>query len=283
MVRRKSNGRLLDSPSKQLFLDLAKDLEAIHLHSEELKKVDDYNIRAFQEHQDELDRKYQEMCYSAIDAATAVYDQHRAEAEAVLQDHLREEEEERRRQEAEAELRAIEELLEREAEEEARQKAEQKAREEEARKKAEEEKKKAEEEKKKAEEGKRKAEEAAKARKAEEEEKARHERERLEEEERQRKAAHGATQQKVEKDQAEIIHKLKQLGAAHRTQAEINEQGRYLQVHHILKGLRRVLTQKAQTDPNLKETMGDLRRSIVKCIGQLREGLGAGANKKQVR
>ncbi|KAL1962704.1 hypothetical protein VTN77DRAFT_9248 [Rasamsonia byssochlamydoides] len=270
---RRSTGRLLDSPSRQLLLELARDLEQIHLHHEELKKVDDYRRRSFYERQDEIDRETQAIYYAAIDAATAVYDQHRLEAEEVLQNHLREVEEERRQKEAEEARRALEERLAREAEEKRRKEAERRAQEEEARRKREEEE--------------RKREEAEKARKAAEEEKARRERERLEEEQRQRQAAEEAAREaarkEVEDELGKIRHKLKQLGATHRTPEEVNQHGRYLQVHHDLKVLRSTLTEKGKQNPELKQTMGDLRRSIVKCIGQLREGKGAGANKKQLQ
>lgn len=257
---RRSSGRLLDSPSKQLLLELARDLEQIRLHHEELKKVDEYHRRSFHERQDEIDRECQAVYYAAIDAATAMYDQHRLEAEEVLQNHLREVEEERRRKQEEEERRAREELLARQAEEERRREAERRAQEEEAR---------------------RRREEEEKARRLAEEERARRERERLEEEKRQRQAAEEAARKKAEEKHAPIRDKLKQLGAAHRTPEEIDEHGRYLQLHYDLKMLRKNLTEQGKQNPELKQTMGDLRRTIVKCIGQLREGKGA--NKKQVR
>ena len=47
---------------------------------------------------------------------------------------------------------------------------------------------------------------------------------------------------------------------------------RYLEIHQKLKGLRKFLTETAKKDASLKTQVGDMRRSIRKCVGQLTEG-----------
>ncbi|KAH8697372.1 putative RNA export mediator Gle1 [Talaromyces proteolyticus] len=265
MVKRRSVGNVLDSPSRQLIVDLTKDLEAIRLHHEDLKRVYDYRTESFTAEQDEIDRTHQEVYYAAIDKAYDYYDKHRREAEVVLKEHLREEEEKRRRREEEERRRKEErERLERERKE--REEAE-KRRQEEARREAE---RLAQEE-----QHRRLAAEAeAKARKAAEEEKARREREEAEEKERQRQA---------ELQKAKEAEKRRQtLGVQVNTEQEVKEHERYLELHKYLKQLRKYVLDEAKKDQALKNTIGDYRRGITKCIGQLREGQGANANKGQM-
>lgn len=265
MVGRQSTGKLLDSPSRQLIVDLANDLQAIRLHHEDLKKVYDYHAQSFEEEQDEIDRAHQEYYYNVIEETYDYYDEHRREAEIVLREHIREDEEKQRRKREEDQRRKEEqERLERERkeheeavrkrEEEARQERERIAREEEERRLA--------------------AHAEAKARKAAEEEKARHDREKAEEIERQRQA---------DLKKAEEEEKRRQkLGAKNNTTEEIEEQGRYLELHKYMKELRKFVLSEGKKDPALKSTVGDYRRGITKCIGQLREGQGTLANKGQV-
>ena len=59
------------------------------------------------------------------------------------------------------------------------------------------------------------------------------------------------------------------------------EHGRYLGIHRALKELRKFMTAQAKQNAQLKGAMGDMRREIRKCVGQLRDGKGA--NKVQVR
>lgn len=59
------------------------------------------------------------------------------------------------------------------------------------------------------------------------------------------------------------------------------EHGRYLEIHKSLKGLRSFLADQVKHNAPLKKRMGDMRRSIRKCVGQLTEGRGA--NKAPVR
>lgn len=264
MVGRRSLGKPTDSPSRQLIQDLTKDLQAIRLHHEDLKRVYDYRTQSFTAQQDEIDRNHQEVYYAAIDKAYDYYDEHRREAEVVLQEHLREEEEKRRRKEEEQRRRKAEqERLERERiereeaekkrQEEARREAERRAQEEEKRRLA--------------------AEAEAKARKAAEE-KALRERQEAEEKERQRQA---------DLQKAEEAEKRRQsLGAEIHTVQDIEEHKRYLALHKYLKELRKYVITEGKKNQKLKDTIGDYRRTIIKCIGQLREGQGAAANKGQV-
>jgi nucleoporin GLE1 len=265
MVGRRSIGKPSDSPSRQLILDLTKDLEAIRLHHEDLKRVYDYRAQSFAAQQDEIDRNHQQGSYAAIDKAYDYYDEHRREAEVVLQEHLREEEEKRQQKEEEERRRKAEqERLERERiereeaekrrQEEARREAELRAQEEEKRRLA--------------------AEAEAKARKVAEEEKALRERQEAEEKERQR-------QEELKK--AEEAEKQRQsLGANINTEQEIKEHEQYLKLHKYLKELRKYVLAEGKKDQTLKDTIGDYRRAIIKCIGQLREGQGAVANRGQV-
>lgn len=58
---------------------------------------------------------------------------------------------------------------------------------------------------------------------------------------------------------------------------------RYTQIHKNLKILRRSMVEQAKQNPALKERMGDMRREIRKCVGQLTVSAGvAGVNKTQV-
>lgn len=265
MVGRRSTGRLPDSPSRQLILDLAKDLEQIRLHHEDLKKVHEYRQQSFTERQDEIDRVHREHYYAAIDEAYAYYDDHRREAEGVLQEHLRQVEEERRRkEEEERRCKEEQERLERERQE---REAAERRRQEEARREVERLAREAAERKEKAE-----AEE--KARKAAAEDNARRERERTQEAERQRQAD-------LKKAEDEAV-RLKNLGAGKRSPEEVNEHQRYLDLHKYMKELRQFLANEGKNHPDLKEAIGKHRRAIVKCIGQLREGQGVGANRHQV-
>ncbi|GAM41522.1 hypothetical protein TCE0_042f14703 [Talaromyces pinophilus] len=266
MVGRRSIGKTLDSPSRQLVYDLAKDLEAIRLHHEDLKRVYSYQAQAQEEEEDEIDRAHQEFYYAAIEKTYEYYDGHRREAEIVLQEHLREEEEkERRRLEEERRRQAEKERLERERKE----------REEAARKREEEARLEAEKVAREKEERLKKAEAEAKAKKAAEEEKARREKEEADEKERQRQAELQKAEEEAKKQQT--------LGGARGvTREEIREQEQYLELHKYLKELRKFVLAEGKKNPALKTTIGDYRRAITKCIGQLREGQGTAANKGQV-
>ena len=54
-----------------------------------------------------------------------------------------------------------------------------------------------------------------------------------------------------------------------------SEHQRYREIHHRLKDLRKFMAASAKQNPTLKKRMGDMRREIKKCVGQLTEGKGA--------
>lgn len=58
------------------------------------------------------------------------------------------------------------------------------------------------------------------------------------------------------------------------------EHHRYLEIHRNLKNLRKVMMTEAGKRPDFKARMGDMRREIVKCVGQLT--IGKGANRAPV-
>ncbi|PGH21501.1 hypothetical protein AJ80_03169 [Polytolypa hystricis UAMH7299] len=250
--------RLQDSPSRQLIHDLAKDLEQVRLHNTELKRVRAYERRSFYENLDRLDREREEVHNAALAAAAAKRDALRQEAEETLQQHLREVEAERLRQE-ELERRRRERL------ERAKVEKEQREREEAARLEAE---RRAQEEEKR-----RKAEEAERARKAQEEEKARQERERAAQEEKKQKE--DAERKRLEQEAAEknALEEKKKAEppsvAPRRTPEEIAEHKRYIELHKHLKQFRKYMMDETKKNPVLKQHMGDMRRTIKKCVGQL--------------
>ncbi|PLN83803.1 GLE1-domain-containing protein [Aspergillus taichungensis] len=261
----------LDSPSKQLIFELAKDLEELRIHNAELKKVKTYERRSFYENLDRIDSELEAQHNAALDKVAAQREQVLQEAEETLRDHQRAVEEELRqkeeeaRQEAERKEKERQEKLRREQEEAARREAERKA---------------AEDAKKKAEQ------EAEQKRKAAQEEKERSERERLEDENQKRQAA----AQKAEQDAARVrdeaakkaaAERQKQVGGARLTPEEIKIQARYVELHQHLKKFRQYMKDESKTNPVVKENMGDMRRSIKKCVGQLREGKGT--NKGQLQ
>lgn len=53
------------------------------------------------------------------------------------------------------------------------------------------------------------------------------------------------------------------------------EHRRYIAIHRNLKDLREFLTSEASKFPQVKQQMGEMRRELKKCIGQLTEGKGA--------
>lgn len=260
----------MDSPSKQLMLDLAKDLEDLRLHNSDLKKAKAYERRSFYERLDRIDHELETQHNAALDRVAALHGQVREQAEETLRDHLRAEEEERRRKEEEA--RREKERVEREKAEKLRREQEEAARKEAERRAQEEAKKKA-------------AEEAERARKAAQEESERQERQRQEEEKQQRdaesqKAEQAAAQRQEESRQQEQAEQQKKLGGGRQTEEETRVQLRYVELHQHLKKFRLWLKEQGKTHAVVKQTMGDVRRSLKKSVGQLREGKGA--NKGQV-
>lgn len=66
----------------------------------------------------------------------------------------------------------------------------------------------------------------------------------------------------------------------HQNPALEAEHQKYLEIHQRLKGLRKAMASQAKQNPTLKTVMGDMRREIKKCVGQLRQGKGT--NRSQV-
>ena len=98
---------------------------------------------------------------------------------------------------------------------------------------------------------------------------------------RDRRRKKGSRNRSNKKNQEE--KKRQVLGAAGSvTQEETQEQEKYLELHKYLKELRKFVLAEGKKDPTLKSTIGDYRRGITKCIGQLREGQGTAANRGQV-
>lgn len=259
----------LDSPSKQLILDLARDLEKVQIFNAELKKVHAYERKAFFENLDRIDQEREAVHTAALDEAAAFHDRVREQAEATLKEHLRAEEEERLRQEEIARkekerLERIErekaEQIRRQQEEAARAEAERKAKEEAAKKAAEE------------------AEQVRKAAQAEKEREEREERERVEAAKRKQEA--DAKQAQEEAERRAKAQELQKVGAGGLTPEEGRVHERYVELHKTLKEMREWLRGIAKANPQVKQAMGDMRRSIKKCVGQLRDGKGA--NKTQV-
>lgn len=61
------------------------------------------------------------------------------------------------------------------------------------------------------------------------------------------------------------------------------EHQQYRAIHQRLKEMRRFMIAQGKLDPNLKKKMGDMRREIKKCVGQLTEGKGANRGPVQTR
>lgn len=266
--------RSQDSPSRQLMAELAKDLDQVHIHARELHQVRGYQRQQFFE---QLDRREQERAqeqYAALDAAAARHDQIRREAEEELRRYQqRVEEEQRQRREEEAR---------RERERQERELAESERREREATEK-------------------REAAERAKAEEARKAAQARKEKEQREQLEKE-KAEQEAARQKADTEAAE--RRTREAANRARTNQNQGQQGpppvvsqqsssvsvltpekeaehrRYLELHQHLKKFRKHMEKLAKTDPTLKPKLGNMRRTIKKCVGQLTETKGA--NKQPV-
>ncbi|KAL4809521.1 hypothetical protein BDV18DRAFT_157277 [Aspergillus unguis] len=265
----------MDSPSRQLMLDLTKDLEQLRVHNSELKKVKAYERRSFYESLDKADSELEAQHNAALDKVAARHEQVVEEAEETLRAHQRAVEEEHRRKQEEA--RKEEERIEREKAEKLRREqelAQLKAQREAAQKAAD--------------EAKRKADEEAKEReRREQEEKARKAKEQAEEEKKKRDAeAQKAEQESArlkeeEASQKQLAARQNQLGGGRLTAEEIKVHQRYVELHQHLKKFRQYLKDESKTNPVIKQNMGDMRRSIKKCVGQLREGKGVNKNQTQ--
>lgn len=245
--------------------ELTRDLEQVRIHNAELKMVREYERKSFYEKLDRLEREREEEHNAGLAAAAARHEEIRREAEDTLKEHFRQVEEERKRK-LEEERREKERLEREKADKERREReeaerleAEKRAKEEAARIRAEEE---------------------AKARKVAEEEKQRKERERVEqekkkqEEERQRLEKENA-ERKAADEKRQRLEKLQELGGGRRTPQEVAEQRRYVEIHQHLKRFRKFMMDQTKSNPVLKKHMGDMRRTIKKCVGQLTDVKGS--------
>ncbi|EAU38979.1 conserved hypothetical protein [Aspergillus terreus NIH2624] len=261
----------LDSPSRQLVLDLARDLEQLRVHNTELKKVKAYERRSFYENLDRIDSELEAQHNAALDRVAALHERVLEEAEETLRSHQRAVEEENRRREEEA-RREAERLarLEREKQERLRREREEAAAEE-ARQKA------AAEAKKKEEEEAKRKQEAELAEKKKEMERQAEENRRREEEQKK------AELEQVEKEKAQKLQaeQQKKLGGGRLSEEEVKVQGRYVELHRQLKTLRQRMKDESKQNPVIKQNLGEIRRTIKKCVGQLREGKGT--NKHQIQ
>ncbi|KAJ5752613.1 hypothetical protein N7520_009530 [Penicillium odoratum] len=268
----------LDSPSKQLMDDLARELQQAKIFDNDMRKVRAYERKTFYEKLDRLDREREEVHTAALDKVAAQHAQIGREAEEILREHNRAEEEERRRKEEQA--RKERERIEREKAERLRLEQEEAARLEAAREAAREaERKTKEEQKKKAEE------EAERVRRAAQEQKEREERQqrdKVEAENRARKEeAKKAQEAAEEKARSQQQQKQQKFGGSSLAPEEINIQERYVALHKTLKEMRAWLRDFGKKEPVIKKAMGDMRRSITKSVGQLRDAKGV--NKQQTQ
>lgn len=265
-----------DSPSKQLLFELERSLEQVTIHEVELRKVHAYKRQSFYEQLDERDQQRAFEQYAALDAATARHDQIRHEAERTLQEYHRQEEEARKAREAA-------ERAEKEKQERERLERERKAKEEAERKAA--------EERAKVEQAKREA-EVKERQRLEAEEKGRRERQATEEaaakekadkdaaEKKAKEAAQQALENQKQKEQQDLQQKTAQQNAQRQSTGTEAEHNRYLQIHQTLKQFRKSFWEECKKVPELKKTIGQMRRDIRKCVGQLTGEKGA--NKQPV-
>ncbi|KAJ5135697.1 uncharacterized protein N7515_004975 [Penicillium bovifimosum] len=267
----------LDSVSKERMLDLVREFEQVRVFDSDLKKVHQYERKSFYENLDRVDREREAIHTAALDEAAAFHNRIREEAEMTLKAHIRAEEEERLRKEEAARKKEEHRL--------ACEKAEKLRLEQEAAARAEAERQAKELAKKKAEKKAAEEAEAAKkaaaletARKAALEEKLRKERDLADNQKRkQEEEAEKALRDAKDKSQS---YQQKQLGGGVLSAEDIRVHQRYVELHRTLKEMRKWLKDISQGQPALKTTIGNMRRSIKKSVGQLRTGTGA--NKAQI-
>ncbi|KAK4694596.1 nucleoporin GLE1, partial [Lecanoromycetidae sp. Uapishka_2] len=92
-------------------------------------------------------------------------------------------------------------------------------------------------------------------------------------------AAQNARAAPVVKSQVQLTPKLPAQTSTRNAELEA-EHSRYLDIHQKLKDLRKSMASQARQNPGLKTAVGEMRREIKKCVGQLREGKGT--NKSQL-
>lgn len=260
----------MDSPSKQLLLELIRDLEKVRVFDDDLKKVHAYERKSYYEKLDRVDREREAIHAAALDEAEAAHNRVREEAETTLKDHLHKEEEERLRKEAA--IRKEKERIEREKAEKERIEREVAARAEAERKAKEQAAQKAKQE------ADAKAAEAERARKAAQDEKVREERELADA--KKCKEAEDAQKAQQEAEKQAQSQQQKSLGAGDLSQKEIQIHQRYVELDKTLKEMREWLENMAKSEPSLKKVVGDTRRSLTATFGQTRDR--PGGNKPQV-
>ncbi len=252
-----------DSPSQQLHVELEETFAQLQLHESERQKLHAFNRKSVQDDLDARELAQAVAHNTEIDNAIAKHEIVRQEAIAVLEAHVREEEEERRRWEEEDRRR----------------------REEEARRKAEEQQRIREEKERRAQEQKQKAEAARRAAaeraKAEEEERGRREREATAEKERQtRVQAEAEARATSAKEEAAKAAAAKSLPVPKQSTSIPNQEPpwsahpeirhrHYLEIHQRLKTFRMEFWKNSRTDPQLKPFAGDMRRVLKTSINQL--------------
>ncbi len=265
-----------DSPSRQLQFELERAFSQIHLQETERQKLHAYQRRQQQEELDAKENAQAEVHLTELNVAKARHEAIRQQAEAALQAHIKQEEEERRRREEE-QKRLEEEERRRKAEEEARRRAEQERR-------VREEKERREREEKARAEAERLA--IYEKQKAEAEDKRRQEREATEQKERDEKvkadqdaALKKQQQQQQEEDKAAATANAvpppplatpapHSKGQPWSADPEPRHQS-YLALHKKLKAFRKDFWEKAKKNPALKPHVGDMRRSMKTSVGQL--------------
>jgi nucleoporin GLE1 len=241
--------RYNDSPSRQLHLDLEQTIAQLQLYDTERQKLHVYQRKSVQDELDARELAQAVAHKSEIEHAIAKHEIVRQQAVAVLEAHIKEEEERKRQQEEEER---------RQREEEARQKAE------ELRRINEERERKAKEAKEKAEAAKRAAERRAQA----------------ERDEKQRKEAEAAAEKQrldQQKAQAEAEAAKQQQSTPSAVPGDepawsSNHETRhrqYLDIHRRLKTFRSEFWATAKKTPHLKDRIGDMRRAVKTSVNQL--------------
>ncbi|KAI5303490.1 centromere/microtubule-binding protein cbf5 [Ascosphaera pollenicola] len=224
-------------------------MKQMRIQSFELKMIKANERRAYYENLDKIEQDREAAHNSALDEVVAKQTTIRKNAEEFLDKHLQKQEA-RRRQKEQEEKERQEKIAKRKAVKErkarAQQEAEERLRQEEVKKQKEQEAE-AERERKAADE-KKKKEDAAREQK---------------EKEAQEKADQEAKQQKALPTTS--------VAAGRRTQDEIQNHESYLFLHQKLKNFRNWFEQEIKANPDLKKQVGEYRRTIKKCVGQLTE------------
>ena len=258
--------RHADSPARQIHVELEATFAQLQLYDIERQKLYAFNRKSVQDDLDARELAQAVAHKTEIDDAIARHEDVRLEAVAVLEAHMREEEEKRRRREEEER---------RQKEEEARRRAE------EQRRIQEEAERRVQEEKERAEASRRAAVEKAKA---EQDQRDRKDREATAENERVARAkAESDAQALKDKQEAEAARVAAAKSAAtasgQPTAITGNEppwsshpgirHKNYLEIHQRLKTFRKEFWANSRQDPQLKPVVGDMRRLLKTTTNQL--------------